>query len=50
MSVYFSSDQHLGHSAGRSFYSRPFTSMDEMDREMIERWNSVVGPADEGQS
>ncbi len=42
MSIYFSSDHHFGHAAARSFYRRPFSSVDEMDREMIERWNDVV--------
>jgi calcineurin-like phosphoesterase family protein len=47
MSVYFTSDHHFGHAAARSFYRRPFSSVDEMDREMIERWNLVVGLSDE---
>jgi calcineurin-like phosphoesterase family protein len=47
MSIYFSSDHHFGHAAGRAFYRRPFSSVDEMDREMIARWNLVVGPDDE---
>lgn len=47
MSVYFSSDHHFGHAGARSFYRRPFSSVDEMDRAMIARWNSVVEPGDE---
>jgi calcineurin-like phosphoesterase family protein len=38
---------HSGHSAARSFYRRPFTSIAEMDRVMIDRWNAVVGTSDE---
>jgi calcineurin-like phosphoesterase family protein len=47
VSVYFTSDHHFGHAAARSFYRRPFTSIDEMDRVMIDRWNAVVGIHDE---
>lgn len=43
MSVYFTSDHHFGHASARTFYRRPFKSVGEMDRDMIERWNSVVG-------
>jgi calcineurin-like phosphoesterase family protein len=47
MTFYFTSDQHWGHAAARSFYQRPFASVDEMDEVMIERWNAVVEPDDE---
>ena len=47
MTIYVTSDHHWGHAAARSFYRRPFASVDEMDRVMIERWNAVVGPEDE---
>jgi calcineurin-like phosphoesterase family protein len=47
VAVYFTSDHHFGHAAARSFYRRPFTSIDEMDRMMIDRWNAVVGIRDE---
>jgi calcineurin-like phosphoesterase family protein len=47
MSVYFTSDQHFGHAAARGFYRRPFTSVAEMDQQMIDRWNAVVTDADE---
>jgi calcineurin-like phosphoesterase family protein len=47
MSVYFTSDHHFGHSGARSLYRRPFTSVAEMDRQMIERWNSIINSADE---
>jgi calcineurin-like phosphoesterase family protein len=46
MSVYFTSDNHFGHAGARSFYRRPFASVAEMDRQMIDRWNSVVEPGD----
>jgi calcineurin-like phosphoesterase family protein len=47
MSVYFTADNHFGHSGARSLYRRPFASVAEMDRAMIDRWNSVVQPDDE---
>jgi calcineurin-like phosphoesterase family protein len=47
MSVYFTADNHFGHSGARSLYRRPFASVAEMDRAMIDRWNSVVKPEDE---
>lgn len=47
MSVYFTADNHFGHSGARSLYRRPFASVAEMDRAMIDRWNSVVKPDDE---
>jgi calcineurin-like phosphoesterase family protein len=47
MAVYFTSDNHFGHAGARNLYRRPFASVEEMDRRMIERWNSVVTPEDE---
>jgi calcineurin-like phosphoesterase family protein len=47
MLVFFTSDHHFGHSGARSLYRRPFPSVAEMDRQMIERWNATVGPTDE---
>ena len=45
--VFFTSDHHFGHAGARSFYRRPFASVAEMDRQLIERWNAAVEPADE---
>jgi calcineurin-like phosphoesterase family protein len=47
MQIYFTSDNHFGHSGARGFYRRPFASVREMDEQMIDRWNSVVDPGDE---
>jgi calcineurin-like phosphoesterase family protein len=47
MSVYFTSDHHFDHAAARTFYRRPFSSVAEMDCEMVARWNSVVEPGDD---
>ena len=47
MSVFFTSDSHFGHAGARGLYRRPFASVAEMDRHMIDRWNAAVRPADE---
>jgi calcineurin-like phosphoesterase family protein len=47
VAVYFTSDHHFGHSGARSLYRRPFASVADMDREMTNRWNSVIGPQEE---
>ena len=47
MALYVTSDHHFGHSGARSLYRRPFASVPDMDREMIVRWNSMIGPEDE---
>jgi calcineurin-like phosphoesterase family protein len=45
--LFFTSDTHFGHGGALGFYRRPFASVAEMDRAMVERWNAVVGPEDE---
>ena len=48
------SDTHFGHENSWAKFKledgctplRPFTSTEQMDREMVQRWNSVVGPGD----
>ena len=47
MAIYYTSDQHFGHSGARSLYRRPFLSVAEMDQQMIARWNSVITAGDE---
>jgi len=44
--VFFTSDTHFNHVNIIKYCSRPFSSVEEMNREMIARWNSVVGPED----
>jgi calcineurin-like phosphoesterase family protein len=44
--VYFTSDTHFGHANIIRYSNRPFASADEMDRELIRRWNEVVKPGD----
>jgi len=47
MSTYFTSDHHFGHAGALGLYRRPFASVTEMDRQMLDRWNSVIGSDDE---
>lgn len=44
--TWFTADQHFGHAAVINMCSRPFSSVDEMDREMIAAWNAAVAPDD----
>lgn len=43
---FFTSDTHFGHTKILEFQPRPFSSVEEMDSVIIERWNSVVGKND----
>ncbi|MFU0507319.1 hypothetical protein [Pseudaminobacter sp. NGMCC 1.201702] len=43
---FYTSDSHFGHEAIIGHCNRPFASVPEMDRFMIERWNDVVGRDD----
>lgn len=47
MQRFYISDLHLGHEAVIRMCDRPFPSIDEMDRMLIENWNSVVQLNDE---
>lgn len=44
--VYFTSDMHFGHKNVLMHDGRPFDSVEEMDAELIARWNSVVREED----
>ena len=44
--VFFTSDLHFGHERVIQFDNRPFTSVEEMDAELIQRWNKKVGKGD----
>lgn len=39
---FFTADNHFGHKNVISFTNRPFATTEQMDAEMIERWNSRV--------
>ena len=44
--VFFTSDLHFGHENALRFDKRPFASVEEMDAELIRRWNAKVGKGD----
>lgn len=46
MTAWFTADHHFGHEKIIAYMERPFSSVEEMDEEMIARWNAVVAPGD----
>lgn len=46
MTYFFTADQHFGHRNIIEYCNRPFDSLEEMDKELIARHNSVVSPKD----
>lgn len=40
--IYFWSDTHFNHAGILKHASRPYTTVDEMNQALIDRWNSVV--------
>lgn len=41
---FVTSDHHFGHARISELAGRPFSNVDEMDAELIERWNAAVPP------
>lgn len=44
--IFFTADHHFGHANIIKYCNRPYTSVTEMDRDLIARWNAVVGEND----
>lgn len=44
--IFFTGDLHFGHENVLAFDKRPFASIEEMDTELIRRWNNKVGKGD----
>ena len=44
--IYFTSDTHFGHENILKFCHRPFKDVEEMNSELIRRWNEKVDPDD----
>ena len=47
MDIFFTADTHFGHAKIIEYCKRPFANADEMDEEIIRRWNSVVKDGDQ---
>jgi calcineurin-like phosphoesterase family protein len=47
MSIFFTGDTHFGHTKIIQYCKRPFKTADEMNEEIVRRWNSVVGSKDD---
>ena len=47
MNTFFIADTHFGHANCIDFDDRPFSNVDEMDNEIIQRWNKKVGENDD---
>lgn len=43
---FVTSDTHFGHARISELASRPFSSVEEMDAELVRRWNQTVAPGD----
>jgi len=46
MTIWFTSDLHLGHEKIIEYAKRPFANVQEMDEKLIRKWNALVGDRD----
>ena len=46
MSVFFIADTHFGDGNILRYENRPFATVEEMDQELVRRWNQKVGEED----
>lgn len=46
VAMFFTADTHFGHANIIRYSGRPFADAQEMNRELVRRWNAVVGPRD----
>jgi calcineurin-like phosphoesterase family protein len=44
--IFFSSDHHFGHTNVIKYCNRPYSNVDDMNQDLVRRWNAVVSPAD----
>jgi len=46
MGVFFTADTHFGHENVIPYCQRPYSSVDEMDEDLVKKWNETVGERD----
>lgn len=44
--IFFTSDQHFWHNNVIRYCNRPYSNIDEMNEDLVNKWNSVVNPED----
>ena len=44
--IYFTSDTHFNHDSIRKHCNRPWDSVEEMDKALIDNWNKCINPGD----
>jgi len=44
--IYFSSDPHFWHAKVIEYCNRPYSTVEEMNEDMVKKWNEIVKPED----